>query len=75
MLGLDESDVFVRPDTSEPKAPPSPGFRNAQPLSAFWAQLQSPYAFPPGFNDVNLPSAPWSERGHTPAQIKGAYGI
>ncbi len=33
------------------------------------------YAFPAGFNDVSLPSVPWSVRGHTPAQIKGAYGI
>src|SRR5262245_1449660 len=75
VLGLDESDTFVRPDTASPQAPPSPGFRNAPPLSAFWAELQSPYAFPAGFNDVNLPSAPWSVRGQTPAQIKGAYGI
>ena len=75
VLGLDEGDAFVRPDDRTPQAPPSPGFRNAPPLSAFWAQLQSPYAFPAGFNDVNLPSAPWSEKGHTPAQIKGAYGI
>jgi subtilase family serine protease len=75
VLGLDESDTFVRPDDRQPQAPPSPGFRNAPPLSAFWAELQSPYAFPAGFNDVQLPSAPWSVRGHTPAQIKGAYGI
>jgi subtilase family serine protease len=75
LLGLDESDAFVRPDDRAPQAPPSPGFRNAPPLSSFWAQLLSPYPFPPGFNDVSLPSAPWSERGHTPAQIKGAYGI
>jgi subtilase family serine protease len=75
VLGLDEGDAFVRPDDRTPQAPPSPGFRNAPPLSAFWAQLQSPYAFPAGFNDVNLPSAPWSEKGHTPAQINGAYGI
>jgi subtilase family serine protease len=75
VLGLDESSFFVRPDTPTPKAPPSPGFRNAPPLSAFWAQLLSPYAFPAGFHDVNLPSAPWAVRGHTPAQIKGAYNI
>ena len=75
VLGLDESDAFVRPDAPAPKAPPSPGFRNAPPLSSFWAELESPYAFPAGFNDVNLPTAPWSEKGHTPAQIKGAYGI
>ena len=76
VLGLDESDTFVRPDTQAPKAPPSPGFRNAPPLSAFWAEQVSPYAYPAGFNDVSTPpTAPWSVRGHTPAQIKGAYGI
>src|SRR4029453_6801058 len=46
VLGLDEGDAFVQPDDRTPQAPPSPGFRNAPPLSAFWAQLQSPYAFP-----------------------------
>jgi subtilase family serine protease len=76
VLGLDESAVLVRPDQpAEHQAPASPGFRNAPPLSAYWAELLSPYAFPTGFNDVSLPSAPWSVRGHTPAQIKGAYGI
>ncbi len=76
VLGLDESAVFVRPDrAADNQAPPSSGFRNAPPLSAYWAELLSPYAFPAGFNDVSLPSAPWSVRGHTPAQIKGAYGI
>ena len=75
VLGLDESDAFVRPTTAGSKAPPSPGFRNAPPLSSFWAELLSPYAFPPGFTDVGLPSVPWSVRGHTPDQIKGAYNI
>jgi subtilase family serine protease len=75
VLGLDEGAVFVRPDQARPQASPSPGFRNAPPLSAYWAELFSPYAFPAGFQDVSLPSVPWSIRGHTPAQIKGAYGI
>jgi subtilase family serine protease len=75
VLGLDDSSVFVRPD-ARPQAPPSPGFRNAPPLSSFWAELVSPYAYPAGFNDVtDPPTAPWSVRGHTPAQIKGAYNI
>jgi subtilase family serine protease len=75
VLGLDDSAIFVRPD-SRPQAPPSPGFRNAPPLSSFWAELVSPYAYPPGFTDISTPpTAPWSVRGHTPAQIKGAYNI
>jgi subtilase family serine protease len=76
VLGLDESDTFVRPDNNGAKAPPSPGFRNAPPLSDYWAQLVSPYAYPDGFTDISdPPTAPWSVRGNTPEQIKGAYGI
>src|SRR6266542_371901 len=31
---------------------------------------------PGGFTDISNPATvPWSEKGHTPAQIKGAYGI
>jgi subtilase family serine protease len=35
------------------------------------------YAFPTGFTDLSnvLSSVPWSEKGHTPAQIKGTYNI
>src|SRR6266498_2866852 len=75
VLGLDESAVFVETDHIK-DAPPSGGFRNAPPLSEYWAEKVSPYAYPTGFTDVTDPAtAPWSIRGHTPAQIKGAYGI
>src|SRR5207248_9168928 len=33
------------------------------------------YSLPPWFTDVSLPSEPLSIKGHTPQQIKGAYGI
>ncbi len=76
VVGLDQSYQFVqtyrRLDTN---APPSAGFRNAPPLSAFWAQVLSPYAFPVGFTGVPLASVPWTVKGYTPDQIKGAYGI
>jgi subtilase family serine protease len=77
VLGLDDSAVFVQTNhIVDRNAPPSAGFRNAPPLSAFWAQFVSPYAYPAGFTAVASPAtAPWSIRGHTPAQIKGAYGI
>jgi len=94
VIGLDQSYEFVHTnhavDKVDKNAPPSPGFRNAPPLSAFWAQIltgatpiafQPPlapgYAFPAGFLDLatTLSSVPWNEKGHTPAQIKGAYGI
>jgi subtilase family serine protease len=77
VVGLDDSAVFVHTNHIVDKnAPPSAGFRNAPPLSAFWAQFVSPYAYPAGFTDLASPAtAPWSVRGHTPAQIKSAYGI
>jgi subtilase family serine protease len=76
VVGLDQSYQFVqsyrRLDTN---APPSAGFRNSPPLSAFWAELLSQYSFPTGFTDVALPKVPWVIKGHTPDQIKGAYGL
>jgi subtilase family serine protease len=77
VVGLDDSAVFVQTDhVVDKNAPPSAGFRNAPPLSAYWAELVSPYAYPPGFTDVaSPPTAPWTVKGYTPNQIKGAYGI
>jgi subtilase family serine protease len=76
VIGLDESAVFVQPDhVVDADAPPTAGFRNPPPLSAYWAQLLSSYAFPAGFTDLALSSVPWTVKGYTPAQIKGAYGI
>ena len=76
-IGIDESYNFVHTNTViDKKAPPSPGFRNAPPLSTSWAQMVSPYAYPTGFTDLSNPAtAPWTVKGYTPAQIKGAYGI
>jgi subtilase family serine protease len=93
VAGLDESYEFIRPTHSvDGKAPPSAGFRNSPPLSAYWAELftgipvapytppPAPpgYAFPAGFPAPPLSgftSVPWSIKGHTPTQVKGAYGI
>lgn len=75
VLGLDDSSVFVHFDHII-DAPPSAGFRNSPPLSAYWAEQTSPYAYPSGFTDVSTPAtASWTVKGYTPAQIKGAYGI
>ena len=76
VVGLDESAEFVQPDhVVDTDAPPPAGFRNAPPLSVYWAQLFSPYDFPNGFTNLALSSVPWNLKGYTPAQIKGAYGI
>ena len=77
VVGLDDSAVFVQTNhIVDTDAPPSAGFRNAPPLSAYWAQFVSPYAYPAGFTAVaSPPTASWTVMGYTPAQIKGAYGI
>ena len=77
IIGLDQSYEFVQTyHVVDSNAPPSAGFRNSPPLSAFWAELVSPYAYPTGFTDlVAPPTAPWVIKGHTPDQIKGAYAI
>jgi subtilase family serine protease len=76
-IGIDQSYEFIHSNTAVDKnAPPSAGFRNAPPLSTFWAEKVSPYAYPTGFTDLSSPAtAPWTVKGYTPAQIKGAYGI
>jgi subtilase family serine protease len=75
VIGLDDSATFVKTNHVR-DAPPSDGFRNAPPLSAYWAEIISPYSYPNGFTDVsNPPRAPWTVKGYTPQQIKGAYGI
>jgi subtilase family serine protease len=76
VVGLDESAAFVEPNhVVDTNAPPAAGFRNAPPLSEYWAQLFSPYAFPTGFTDLPFSTVPWTVKGYTPAQIKAAYGI
>ncbi len=75
VVGLDDSAVFVATDhVVDGKAPPTAGFRNAPPMSDYWAQLTSPYTAPAGFTALGT-SVPWTIKGYTPAQIKGAYGI
>jgi subtilase family serine protease len=76
VIGLDESYQFIQNyHKLDANAPPSAGFRNSPPLSSFWAELLSPYAFPTGFTALPLASVPWTIKGHTPDQIKAAYGL
>ncbi len=75
VVGLDDSAVFVSTDhVVDGKAPPTAGFVNAPPMSNYWDELTSPYTAPTGFTDLGT-SVPWTIKGYTPAQIKGAYGI
>jgi len=99
VVGLDQSYEFIHTnhikDSNAPgavgNAPPTAGFRNSPPLSAFYGELLTGvavppytpppaapgYSFPTGFtaNPLGLASVPWTIKGHTPAMIKGAYGI
>ncbi len=76
IVGLDESYQFVQTQHRvDADALPSAGFRNASPLSDYWAQLLPAYAFPTGYTDLPLQAAPWAVKGYTPSQIKGAYDI
>src|SRR6266404_8899790 len=48
VAGLDQSYAFIHPNTRvDGKAPPSGGFRNAPPLSTFWAQFLTGVPVPP----------------------------
>jgi len=78
VLGLDESGALVTFDhiVDKSAAPPTAGFRNAPPLSTYWAQQVSSYPYPTGFTDRGTPpTAPWVVKGNTPAKVKGAYNI
>src|SRR6266446_5451084 len=77
VAGPDQSWEYIRPNIAvDGNAPPTAGFRNSPPLSDFWAQLTSPYGYPSGFAAAGGSDpvfVPWSIRGHTPTQVKGAY--
>ena len=66
VVGLDDSAALVHPDHVVKDAPPSAGFRNAPPCSAYWAEKID--TAQPG----NYPYAPC---GYTPSQLRGAYDV
>lgn len=71
MIGLDQTSQLVHLNIAhDPDAPPSPGFRNAPPCSAYWGEKTSPLPNPYGTGPL-----PYAPCGYTPDQIKGAYGI
>jgi subtilase family serine protease len=75
VVGLDDSYQFVQAmHKVDSDAPPPAGFNNAPPLSDYWAEFLSPYAFPSGFTDVEGP-VPFTVKGYTPGQIKSVYGL
>jgi subtilase family serine protease len=77
VVGLDESAQLLHPNTvvdaaSSPSAPPTPGFRNAAPCSAYWNQKQATGV--PALAGHPNP-LPWAPCGYTPTQLRSAYGV
>ena len=70
VVGLDQSSELVHYDHVAPDAPPSAGFRNARPCSAYWGEQLATTL--PAYNGKTFP---WAPCGYTPAQLQGAYGL
>jgi subtilase family serine protease len=65
--GIDSTKFMMKPQTQKP-APPSAGFRNAPPCSAYYGQKLATTL--PQFNGQTLPYAPC---GYTGPQLRSAY--
>jgi subtilase family serine protease len=83
VVGVDQATSLFKPDhtsgaatdsaatpTDDPTPPPSTGFRNAKPCSAYYGEKVD--TTDPAYNGKNLPYAPC---GYTPAQLRSAYGV
>src|SRR5690348_14702204 len=70
VLGLDQSSSLVHTDHVIADAPPSAGFRNARPCSAYWGEKQATDL--PAFQGQHLYYAPC---GYVASQLRGAYGL
>ncbi len=68
VVGLNQS--TTHPLSSRIIAPPPAGFRNGQPWSVFWDQKLAT-GLPTAYGAVQ----PYTVRGYTPAQFRGAYGV
>jgi subtilase family serine protease len=76
VVGLDDSAALVHADHVVADAPPSAGFRNADPTSAYYGEKR--VSDIPDPNGTALPKSPdysYAPHGYTPAQIRGAYGL
>jgi subtilase family serine protease len=85
VIGVDQATSLFKPDhtdgvtpdtatgktaTAPAVAPPSTGFRNAKPCSAYYGEKVD--KTDPAYNGKQLPYAPC---GYTPAQLRSAYGV
>jgi subtilase family serine protease len=78
VVGLDESTAMIAPHASSRSAKPSPAFVPAPPCSAYWNQKNTAITRTPAGNRVPIAFGhpnPWLVCGHTPAQLRRAYGV
>jgi subtilase family serine protease len=78
VVGLDESTALIEPSGSSPSAKPSPAFVPAPPCSAYWNEKNSATTRTPAGTRVPVAFGhpnPWLVCGHTPAQLRSAYGV
>jgi subtilase family serine protease len=68
-VGLDQSAALVHPGATT-DASPAPGYRNAEPLSAYWGEKLAT-TLPKAFGAFQ----PYAPKGYTPPQLQGAYGV
>ncbi|HVV12891.1 S53 family peptidase [Amycolatopsis sp.] len=73
VVGVDQATNLLKPshtDGTPNDVPPSDGFRNARPCSAYYGEKTD--TTDPAYGGKNLPYAPC---GYTPAQLRSAYGV
>ncbi|MDX6238095.1 MAG: hypothetical protein QOG10_2910 [Kribbellaceae bacterium] len=78
VVGLDESAAVIAPSASARPPKPSPAFVPAPPCSAFWNQKNTATTRPPAGTRVPVAFGhpnPWLVCGHTPSQLRSAYGV
>ncbi len=75
VAGIDDARSLMKPRTAGQTpsvAPPSTGFRNAPPCSAYWAQKRD--TTDPAYPGYRNP-LPYAPCGYTPPQLRDAYGL
>ncbi|WP_435122843.1 S53 family peptidase [Amycolatopsis thermoflava] len=73
VIGVDQAGALMKPDTTDGSpadVPPSDGFRNAPPCSAYYGEKID--TTDPAYQGQQRPYAPC---GYTPAQLRSAYGL
>ncbi|WP_191248348.1 S53 family peptidase [Amycolatopsis deserti] len=73
VIGVDQATALMKPDITDGSpsdVPPSDGFRNAPPCSAYYGEKTD--TTDPAYRGQQRPYAPC---GYTPAQLRSAYGL